>query len=701
MRKYVLFCTVAWVFLCSFAPQAENPLLAKFDTPFGVPPFDRIRVEHYMPAYQEAMHEQRQAIETIVATPEAPTFANTIEALERSGLLLAQVDNIFLSMNSANTNEEMQRIAQEIAPLKSEHQDAILFNERLFRKVKMVYEQRSKLGLSSEQKRLLEEYYRDFVRGGARLNVKQKEELAVMNKELSVLWLQFSEHLLKETNKFELVIEDKANLAGLPDAVVTAAAETGRQRGHDGAWVFTTQKPSMLPFLQYSERRDLREKIFQAYISRCDHRDDLDNTSTLSRIAVLRVKKARLLGYKTFADFALEESMAKKPGAVYSFLDKLWRPSLKRAKQEAGTLQRMIDKEGSSFELQPWDWWYYAEKVRKEQYALDDEMLRPYFELENVRQGAFMVANKLYGITFEELTEIPKYHEEVRVYEVKDADGSPLGILYTDYFPRESKRGGAWCGEFRGESKLEGIKQTAIATTVGNFTRPVGDAPALLNLDEVTTLFHEFGHALHGLLSECTYPSTSGTAVATDFVELPSQIMENWATEPEVLRTYARHYRTGEPIPPELTDKIKKSSLFNQGFAMTEYLAASILDMDWHTLTKPKELDATAFEAKSLGRIGLIPEIVTRYRSPYFAHIFSDDDYAAGYYSYMWAEVLDADAFEAFKETSLFDQKTAQAFRKYILATGGSEKPMALYKKFRGREPRIEPLLERRGLNQN
>ena len=698
MKRKSLFVVLvaAWALLCAFEPQGANPLLAKFGTPFGVPPFDLIKAEYYMPAFKESMAKQRQAVDRIAADPASPTFANTVEALEMSGDLLTRVDNVFNSMNSANTNDTIQQIAKDVAPLRSAHNDAILFDEKLFKRIKTVYDQREKLSLAQEQKRLVEKYYRMFVRNGATLDAAKKSELAGINKELSVLALQFEENLLKDTNRFELVIEDKRDLAGLPDAVVTAAAEAAAQRGKAGKWVFTLHKPSMIPFLQYSDRRGLREKIFTAYITRCDHGDDADNKKVLTRIAVLRVKRAQLLGYKTHADFQLEEAMAKTPAAVYDFLHKLWAPALDRAKRESADLQAMVDKEGSGFKIEPWDWWYYAEKVRKAQYDLDDEMLLPYFELENVRAGAFLLANRLYGITFTELTNLPKYQADVRTYEVKEADGTPVGILYADYFPRASKQGGAWCGAFRSESKMGGTIVKPVITNVGNFTKPAGDTPSLLNFDEVTTLFHEFGHALNGLLSDCTYLTTQN--VATDFVELPSQIMENWATDPEFLPMYAKHYKTGEPIPADLVAKIKNSSKFNQGFATVEYLAASFLDMDWHTLTEPNEIDATAFEAKSLAKIGLIPEIVTRYRSPYFAHIFGDGGYSAGYYSYVWAEVLDADAFQAFKETSLFDQKTAQLFRKWVLAAGASDEEMTLYKKFRGREPRIEPLLERRGL---
>jgi peptidyl-dipeptidase Dcp len=693
----LLFALAVMAVLCSFAPPAGNPLLGEFTAPFGAPPFDKIRVEHYLPAYEEGMRQQNEAIAAIVGNSEAPTFANTIEALEASGDLLARVDNIFQSMNSANTSDELQEVAKKIAPMQSAHYDEILFNEKLFARIKTVYDTRDSYALNQEQKRLLEKTYRAFVRGGANLNAADKAKLAEINKELSVLALKFEENLLEEASSFALVIDSKADLAGLPAGVVEAASETAEQLGYPGKWAFTVRKPSMIPFLQYSERRDLREKLYRAYITRGDHNDSLDNKDTLMRIATFRVERAHLLGYTTFADFVLEESMAKNPAAVYDFLGKLWTPALARAKAEAASFQKMIDEEGGGFKLQSWDWWYYAEKLRKAQYDLDDEMIRPYFDLENVRAAAFMLANRLYGITFEERTDIPKYNPEVRVYEVKEADGRHIGLLYTDYFPRDNKQSGAWCGAFRVASRIGGKIETPLITNCGNFVRPTGDAPSLLNFDEVTTLFHEFGHALHSLLSEVSYPTVQN--VATDFVELPSQIMENWATDPEFLKMYARHYTTGEPIPDALIEKIRASSTFNQGFMTTEYLAASFLDMDWHSLAAPPAQDVDAFETAALDRIGLIPEIISRYRSTYFAHIFGDGGYAAGYYGYIWAEVLDADAFQAFKETSLFDRKTAAAFRKYILAAGNMEDEMTLYKKFRGREPKIEPLLERRGLD--
>ena len=703
MSKTFIMIIALGLLICCAPPAEElsssmeqNPFFADYDTPFKVPPFDQIKEEHYLPAYLEGMKRQQQEIESIAQTSEPPTFENTIEALERSGALLTRVSDVFDNLTSAHTNDELQRIDKEVAPLLSAHFDDILLNGKLFERVEAVYGIEGDLDLTVEQKTLLEEYRKDFVRGGAKLAEAEKAELRKINAELSVLSIRFGENLLKENNASELVIDTEEDLAGLPEAVIAGAAAAAKDRGHEGKWVFTLHNPSMIPFLQYSEKRDFRERIFKAYTNRGNNNDELDNKEILTKTAALRADRARLLGYESHAHYILEENMAKNPAGVYDLLNQLWKPALAMAKKEAKDLQASIEEQGKDFELQPWDWWFYAEKLRKAKYDLDDEQLRPYFKLENVREGAFAVANKLYGITFEEKTDLPKYHQDVKVFEVKDSDGSHLGIYTADYFPRESKRGGAWMNSFRKQSRLDG-DIAPIICNVCNFSKPTGDKPALLSFEEASTLFHEFGHALHGLLSDCTYHKLSGTAVPRDFVEMPSQIMENWAAEPEVLKMYARHYETGEPIPQELIDKIKQASKFNQGFATVEYLSASFLDMDWHTLTEASTLGALDFENESLEKIGLIPEIVVRYRSPYFSHIFSGG-YSAGYYSYIWAEVLDADAFQAFKETSLFDPETAGAFRK-LLAAGGSEDPMVLYKRFRGAEPKIEPLLEKRGLN--
>ena len=697
MKKLFVILGLTGVVLIMCAQSNQNPFSSEFDTPFGVPPFSEIEEEHYLPAFNSGIEQQEQEIEAIASSGEAPTFDNTIVAMERSGELLTRVSNVFYNLTSAYTNDEMQEIAREVAPMLSEHRDNILLNADLFERVKAVYENRGSLDLTAEQNKLVEEYYKMFERGGAHLNDADKEELRKINERLSLLSVRFGENVLKENNRFEMVIDDQADLAGLPEGQINAAAEAAEERGHANKWVFTLHKPSLIPFLQYSEKRDLREKMLKAYINRGNHDDELDNKDIAAEMVSLRIKRANLLGYPTHADYILADNMAKEPKQVYELLDKLWTPALERAKNEADALQSLIEEEGHDFELKPWDWWYYAEKLKQKKYALDDEILRPYFQLENVREGAFMVANKLYGITFEERTDIPKYHDEVKVYEVKDSDGSHLGILYADYFPRESKRGGAWMNAFRSQRNLD-EEVTPIIANVFNFSEPSGGKPALLTFEEVSTLFHEFGHGLHGLLSDVTYPMLAGTNVPRDFVELPSQVMENWAAEPAVMKQYAKHYETGEPIPDELIERIRKARHFNQGFGTVEYLAASYLDMDWHTLTEPTEQRVNEFESESLDDIGLIDEIVVRYRTPYFQHIFSHG-YSAGYYSYIWAAVLDADAFQAFKETDLFDQETAGKFRKYILSAGGTDDPMDMYKRFRGQEPSIEPLLERRGLN--
>jgi peptidyl-dipeptidase Dcp len=679
------------------AAPAVNPFFAEWSTPFQTPPFDLIKDEHFMPAFKEGMAEQMKEVEAIAASAEPAGFANTVEALERTGALLTKVSNVFFALSENDTNDARQAIEAEVSPLLAKHQDDILLNARLFERVKSVYDRRATLDLGPEQARLLDQTYKTFVRNGANLDEARKAELRQVNEELSVLGVKFGNNLLKDDNGFRLVIDKPADLAGLPPNVVEGAAETAKEQGLAGKWVFTLHKPSLIPFLQYSDARDLRRKIYTAYINRGNNGDASDNKAVLSRMAALRVKRAHLLGYKTHADYVLEDNMAKTPAAVFHLLDQIWKPSLAKAKSERQALQAMIDKDKGGFKLASWDWWYYAEKLRKAKYDLDDQELKPYFKLDNVRAGAFDVAGRLWGLKFVERTDVPRYNPDVRTYEVQESDGRTIGILYTDYFPRPSKRGGAWSSAFRVESIRDGKRVLPVVYNVGNFSEPRADAPSLLTFEEVTTLFHEFGHALQDLLSDVTYESLSGTNVPSDYVELCSQIMERWAAEPEVIKSFARHYKTGQPIPDALVDKIQRTSLFNQGFDSVEYLAACYLDMDWHTLAQPVEEDVPAFEDAALKRIGLIPEIVVRYRSPYFAHIFSGG-YSAGYYSYIWSEVLDADAFAAFKETSLFDRKTAESFRRNILSTGNTEEPLALFKKFRGREPKVDALLKRRGL---
>ncbi|MGE5569030.1 MAG: M3 family metallopeptidase [Rhodospirillales bacterium] len=698
MRRVILPAALCACFLFALAQMnassQSNPLLREWNTPFGVPPFNEIADEHFLPALKAGIDEQRREVQAISANPEPATFANTIEALDASGELLEKVHAVFSNLTSAETNDRLQEVARQTAPMRAALWDDILLDQRLFARVRSVWEKRDELNLNTEQRRLLEETYKSFVRGGANLSEEQKKRFREINAELSVLSVRFGDNLLKETNAYQLVIDNKADLAGLPEAVVSAAADAARAAGQPGKWVFTLHAPSIWPFLSYAENRELRRQILNAYIKRGDNGNQYDNKQILARIAALRAERAKLLGYPTYAHYALEERMAKEPAQVYGLLNQLWEPALKVARKEAAELQKMIDEQGGKHKLEPWDWRFYAERIKQAKYKLDEDRLREYFPLDNVREGAFHVANKLYGLTFTERRDIPKYHPEVRAFEVKDADGSHLGLFLADYHPRPGKRGGAWSSRYRGQYYKDGKDVRPIVVNVCNFTRPSAGRPALLNQEEVETLFHEFGHALHSLLSRIHYRSLS--TVPRDFVELPSQIMENWAFEPEVLKVYARHYKTGEVIPEELVKKIQDSKKFNQGFATVEYLAASLLDMDWHTITGEAP-DAAAFEKASLEKMRMMPEIVVRYRSPYFQHIFSGG-YAAGYYSYIWSEVLDSDAFQAFKEKGLFDKATAAAFRREILERGGTDDAMEMYKRFRGREPSVEPLLEKRGL---
>mgnify|MGYP002641752449 CR=1 FL=1 len=696
MKRFITFLWVV-ITMTACSNNSSNPLLKAWDTPFEVPPFESIKEGHFLPAFKAAMKDHQKEIAAIVSNSEVATFENTIAALDYSGAQLDKVENVFYNLNSANTNKNMQAIAKEVSPLSSKHYDDINLNPQLFERVKTVYTKKGELGLTTEQTMLLEETYKGFVRSGANLPEDEKTTLREINEKLSMLTLKFGENVLAETNGFKLVLTDSTDLAGLPQWLIDQAAETAKENG-EGNWVFTLHKPSWIPFLQYSAKRELREKLYTAWMHIGDNDNDQDNKEVLSQIVSLRVKKANLLGYPSWADYILDDKMAAKPANVLNLLDQVWKPAVHRAKAEAYDMQKLIDAENGGFKLDTFDWWYYAEKIRQQKYALSDDVLKPYFQLKNVRAGLFEVAEKLYGLQFEPLPDLPIYHEDVVAYDVKEADGSHLSVLYMDFFPRASKRSGAWMTSYRKESKKDGEKISPVISIVMNFSKPTGDTPALLTTDEVLTLYHEFGHALHGMLSDCTYPGLSGTSVKRDFVELPSQIMENWALDSDVVKSYAKHYETGEPIPNDLVKKIEKSSQFNQGFATVEYLAASYLDMKYHTATSSELIkDVDAFETDAMNDLGLISEIIPRYRSGYFQHVFAGG-YSSGYYGYMWAEVLDADAFEAFKETSLFDQTTALAFRSNILERGGTENPMDLYTRFRGREPEITPLLKRRGL---
>jgi len=699
MNKKVLLSAASFcMIMCACNQQAkqDNPFLAEFETPYGTPDFTSIRTEHYEPAILKGIEEQNNEVEQIANNAEDPTFENTIDALDNSGQILSRVSGVFFALTEANTNDTLAVLEEKFAPMLAEQSDHIYQNAKLFQRVKVLKEQTEKgtIQLSQEQSRLLDKIYKRFVRSGAALDEQAQSRLREINKELSTLSTTFGNHILNENNAFKLIISDKDDLEGLPEWVIAGAAEEAKAQGEDGKWIFTLQEPSRLPFLQYSAKRELREKLYLAYINRGNNGDSNDNKEIIHRIITLRLEKAKLLGFDCYSNYVLDQCMAKNEKTVMDFLDNLWNYSIQNAKNEASQLQAIMDREGKDETLQGWDWWYYAEKLRLEKYNLNEDEIKPYFSLENVQKGLFYVVNQLYGIQMKPIDDVTVYDPDVKTYRVENADGSMLGIFYCDYFPRAGKRGGAWMSNFR---EQKGSLRPLIYN-VANFTKPAGDIPSLLTLDEVETMFHEFGHALHGLLAQCNYYGISGTNVARDFVELPSQIMEHWAMEPEVLKQYAKHYQTGEAIPDSLIQKIQNLSTFNQGFNTTELLAASLLDMYLHNIQSPDELgdDIMAFEKAKMDNLGLIPQIAPRYRVTYFNHIIGG--YAAGYYSYLWAEVLDADAFEAFKEQGIFDQSTANAFRTNILERGDSDDPMTLYRTFRGAEPSIEPLLKNRGL---
>ncbi|MEC4724788.1 M3 family metallopeptidase [Shewanella sp. D64] len=674
-----------------------NPFFKPYDTYLGIPDFDKIKSEHYLPAFKAGIAQTNAEIKTIIDNPQAPTFANTIEAMEFSGNLTSKVASVFYNLTGADTNDELQVISKEVSPMLSAASDDILLNDKLFQKVKTVYEQRKTLNLNTAQAKLLEDTYKSFTRGGANLNEADKTTLRALNDQIGKLSLEFGDNLLAETNAFELVIDNEADLAGLPSDVISTAAQTATKRGHEGKWVFTTSRPSITPFLTYADNRELREKIYKGYVERGNNNNANDNKKILAKMAALRAERAQLLGYKTHAHLVLEERTAQTPENVYDLLDKVWPAALGQAKAEVAVMQELIDEQGGDFKLSAWDWDYYADKIRVAKYSFNEQQTRPYFSLENTLKGVFYTANRLFGITVKERTDLPKYNDDVRTWEVYDKDGSLMAIFMGDYYVRDSKRGGAWMNSYRQQYDMNGVDSMPIIVNVLNYPRPVGDEPSLLTFDEASTLFHEFGHALHGMLSDVNYRSQAGTSVPRDYVEFPSQVMENWMTQPEVLAQFAKHYKTGEVIPQELVQKIQAASKFNQGFATVEYMAATKLDLDWHTLTDFTPKDATVFEAASLNKMGLIGEIAPRYRSTYFAHIFSGG-YSAGYYSYLWSDILGADAFEAFKENGIFDKATADAFRNTVLSQGGSEDPMKLYKEFRGKEAGIDPLLRSRGL---
>ena len=665
-------CAAALMLLvgCKDKKNMDNPFFAEWNTPYEIPDFGRIKTEHYMPAFEEGMRQQKAEIDAIVNNPEEPTFENTVLALEYSGKLLNEVSAVFFNLTSSDNSSEMEAIEEKVTPLLSAHGDDIALNAKLFARIKAVYDQRENLGLNAEQMRLLEEQYKGFVRSGANVPEDQQERFRKLNEEIASLAMKFAQNVLKATNAYSKDLPDGSKV--------------------------TLDMPTWEPFMQTCSDRALREEVWHAFTDRCKD-GEYDNTAIINEMVNKRRERANILGFPTHADWVLDDCLAKNPTNVYKCLLDIWTPALKVAKQERDIYQKMLEKDEPDAKLQPWDWRYYAEKYRVEKYAIDDNIVRPYFALDSVREGAFMVANKLYGITFTERTDLPTYNPEARVFEVKDGD-EVIGILYMDFHPRASKRSGAWMTEFRGQKRdLDGNNIIPIISVVCNFTKPTADKPSLLNFDESETLFHEFGHALHGLLSKCTYPSLAGTNVPRDFVELPSQVMENWCRHPQVMKMYAHHYQTGEAIPDDLIKKIEAAATYGQGFITTELLAASLLDMDYYSIKEQQNIDPLQFEEDAMNKIGLIPEIISRYRSPYFQHIFTTG-YDAGYYSYTWTAILDADAFDAFAESGdLFNPELAKKFR-HLLESGNTVEPMDLYRAFRGKDPSPKALLKRKGM---
>lgn len=682
---------------CNSNKMEENPFLADYTTQYEIPPFDQIKYEHYLPAVKAGIEAQNQEIDVIIKNRALPDFENTILALDNSGQLLNKVAYVFFALSESDNTPEMEALTPEISALYTAHSDNMGMNEALFARIKEVYDNKEKFNLNTAQTRLLEKYYKNFVRSGALLDAAQKDSLKAINQELSKAFIAYNENVLKGTNAWELVVENKEELAGLPEGTIATAADEAKARGKEGKWVFTLHAPSRLAVLTYAENRELREKMWKGYTSLASE-GEFANAENINAILKLRTKKAKMLGFDCFADYAIDNVMAKTTKNAEDLLYKIWKPAVAKVKEEVADMQAYVKAEGKDFKVAPWDYYYYAEKVKAQKFNISEDDVRPYFKLENVVEGLFHVANKLYGVTFTEMKDAPKYNPEVTVYEVKDAAGEYLAVFMTDYFPRATKRQGAWMSEFKGACNYDTINERPVVYNVGNFTRPSGDMPALLTIDEVETAFHEFGHGLHGMLTRAAYRGQAGTNVDRDLVELPSQITEHWAFEPEVLAVYAKHYQTGETIPAELVEKLIASSKFNQGFATTELAGAALLDIEWHKVNDGKDVNVAEFEAAVAEKLGLPEELTFRYRSTYFKHIFGSDGYAAGYYTYLWAEVLDADGFELFAEKGIFDKATADAFRINILEAGGSEDPMTLYKQFRGQEPNPDALLRNRGL---
>ncbi len=690
---------IAFSLMFSVSMAQQNPLLEKeWKTPLGAPPFGLIKSAHFLPAIQEGIRLQNAEIGVITNNKQPATFANTIEALEASGRILSRANTVLSNLRSANTTPELQAIEAQTSPMLSLHYDNIYMTDKLFKRVKTVYDNRAKLKLSQEKGKLLEETYKRFVRSGALLTEDKKARLRDVNARVTTLGINFANNLLEATNGYSMTVDKQEDLKGLPQSLISSAAAAAKEKGLDGKWSFGLGKTVVIPFIQYADNRMLRRQLYEYYLNRCNG-GKYDNNPVIDEMVALRAERGKLLGFASFAAYVLDDNMAKTPENVFNLLNQVWTPALAMAKIEQADMQEMIQKEGGSFTVRPWDWWYYSEKVRTAKYNISEEEMKPYFQVDKVREGIFYTANRLYGLNFKLRKDVPVYQKDVDAFEVTDASGKLMGLIYLDYYARPEKRSGAWMTNYRDQRIENGKDIRPVISICLNCPVPAAGEPALLNWDEATTFFHEFGHGLHGLLSKCTYGSISGTAVSRDFVELPSQFMENFAGEPEVLKVYAKHYKTNEVIPDALIKKMQAAGKFNQGFATTEYLAAALLDMDYHTLSFPVNIKAQEFEKSEMNKIGLINAIPPRYHSTYFQHIFADDEYAAGYYAYMWAEVLDADAFSYFKKNGIFDKATADSFRKNILERGGTDDAMKLYLKFtNGKQPNVQPLLERRGL---
>ena len=682
------------------APAHANPFLTEYNTPYQIPPFGSIEYSDYMPALRAGIAQKQQQIRDITSNPETPTFDNTIMPLERSGEIIDRVAAVFFALDESNNSPEMVAIEEEFYPMYSQFSDEITMDDALFQRIRSLYERRDQLGLSPDRRKAVEDYYKVFARNGALLDAAAKDSLKALNTELTELYLTFNRNLLNATNAFSVVVDDKSALAGLPDGSIAVAAEEAASRGlGEGHWVFTLHAPSRLPLLQYADNRDLRKKIYQGYTTLASS-GEYNNLPVISRILQVRAKKAALLGFENYGAYMTSNVMAKTVGAAEDLLMQIWRPAVARVQAEVAEMQQLADSENAGITIEPWDYYYYAEKVRRKKFNLDENEVRAYFAVDSVRKGIFGMAERLYGIKFTEMPDAPKYYPEVTVYDVTDAaTGEHVAVFMTDYFTRASKRQGAWMSEFKGSwQNADGSSSRPIIYNVGNFTRPTADTPALLTLDEVETMFHEFGHGLHGMLSRDPLKSQAGTNVDRDFVELPSQIHEHWAFEPELLRTYAHHYKTGEVIPDELIAKLEASATHNQGFTTAELAGAALLDLQFGKLNPEGDVDVAAFQDSVTTALGMPSQLTFRYRAPYFKHIFGSDGYASGYYTYLWAEVLDTDGFELFKQKGIFDPETARKFKEYVLEKGGSEDPMELYIRFRGQAPTVDALLRNRGL---